>query len=582
MTERMDVRDAPVADAASDDVAIGASASTSDTADDGDAKITMDEIDEALKRTAGRGLSEGEIALLRPYGEEMEKAPGEHLFTAGEGAYAFWIVLEGAVEIVDPTECGDGVVNTVTETGFMGELGMLTGQTAFLSAIVKEPSRVLMVPTEKVRRIIAEVPEIGDHLIQAFAARREMLMRTATANLSVVGPEESGPTTMLREFASRNRIPHRWIDPESRTGRFLVERHGLDASVPSVILRGEEVLRAPSKLDVARALGMNLETRQEEPVDLVIVGAGPGGLAAAVYGASEGLKTVVLDDTAIGGQAGTSSRIENYMGFPTGISGGELAFRGQVQAIKFGACFATPHRAVSLTPREDTDDPCHEIGLENGETYCGRAVVLACGVQYRKLPLERLEDFEGAGVYYAATDLEARFCEGTEVVIVGGGNSAGQAAMFLSRTARHVHVMVRGDGLADTMSDYLLQRLEADERITIHPRTEIGALHGDAHLEAIETKNGERIETRALFVMIGAAPHTDWLGEHVRLDDRGFVLTGEAVGGGSTFETSCPGIFAVGDVRSGSVKRVASSVGEGSVVVSAIHARLAERRAERH
>ena len=541
-----------------------------------DAATPYAELPESLRVAAGRGLTDEEVALLRPYAEEVRREAGDHLFTAGEGTYEFWVMLEGRARIVDPTEGGDGVVNTVEPTGFLGEIGMLTGQTAFLSCIVSEPSVLLRVPVDKVRRIIAEVPELGDRVITAFAARREVLMRSATANLTIVGPEDSGRTTALREFAARNRIPHRWLDPEEDAGAALVARHDLDPGEPSVILLGKTVLRGPTKLEVAVALGMNLETRQEHPVDLLIVGAGPGGLAAAVYGASEGLKTVVLDDTAIGGQAGTSSRIENYMGFPTGVSGGELAYRGQVQAIKFGACFATPHRAVSFTPEEG----CYRVGLESGSSYRARALVLACGVQYRKLPLDRLADFEGAGIYYAATDLEARFCAGTQAVIVGGGNSAGQAAMFLSRHARHVHIMVRGDGLADTMSDYLLRRLEADERITIHTRTQVKALHGGTHLERVELSTGESIDTRALFVMIGAAPFTDWLGDRVELDEKGFVKTGASVGRENQFETSCPGVFAVGDVRSGSVKRVASAVGEGSVVVSAVHARLAAMESE--
>ena len=333
----------------------------------------------------------------------------------------------------------------------------------------------------------------------------------------------------------------------------------------------------PSNLEIARAFGAELEMGEGNRVDMAVVGAGPGGIAAAVYGASEGLDTVVIDDTAVGGQAGTSSRIENYMGFPIGISGDRLTYRGQVQAIKFGARFAVPRCAVSLAPEEGG----YAIGLDDGVCLHARTVILACGVQYRKLPLKRLEDFEGAGIYYAATELEARFCDETEVYIVGGGNSAGQAAMFLSRYAKHVHVLVRSDGLAATMSEYLTKRLTTDEKITIHTQTEVDELHGDRSLSAITLRNNttdktEKKETEALFLMIGAAPFTNWLAETLDLDEKGFILTGSDAGAErSTFETSCPGVYAVGDVRAGSVKRVASAVGEGSVVVSDVHKFLA-------
>ncbi|MEL6681007.1 MAG: FAD-dependent oxidoreductase, partial [Pseudomonadota bacterium] len=340
----------------------------------------------------------------------------------------------------------------------------------------------------------------------------------------------------------------------------------------NVILRGEEVVARPDNPGIAYALGMALDVADGVQVDLTVIGAGPGGLAAAVYGASEGLKTVVIENTAIGGQAGTSSRIENYMGFPTGISGADLAYRGQIQAIKFGARFAAPRTARRLELTEDG----YRIQLCNGNDICTKTIVIAAGVQYRKLPLARLEDFEGAGIYYAATDLEARFCANTEVVIVGGGNSAGQAAMFLCRYAKHVHVVVRRDGLGETMSSYLTQRLENDPTITIHTHSEVTQLDGDSVLSDVTLTNnltGQTtvIPSRALFIMIGAAPFTDWLGGRVDLDEKGFVRTGPDVGGRSPFETSCPGIYAIGDVRSGSVKRVASAVGEGSVVVSYVH-----------
>ena len=304
-------------------------------------------------------------------------------------------------------------------------------------------------------------------------------------------------------------------------------------------------------------------------------------MAASVYAGSEGLCALTIEDTAIGGQAGTSSRIENYMGFPTGISGSDLIYRGQIQALKFGTRFAMPRRVEAL---EEMPDGTFCATLDHGERLCARAVLVATGVQYRRLPIERLEELEGAGVFYAATEMEARFCRNTEVVVVGGGNSAGQAAMYLSRTAKCVHVVVRGTSLAASMSDYLSRRLEADPRGQLHYETTVSQLHGDDHLDAItlDTPDGpQRIESRALFIMIGAAPNTDWLAEHIELDERGFVLTGEKVDRDSPYETSKPGIFAVGDVRAGSVKRVASGVGEGSVVVSRIWSHVDQlRRAE--
>jgi len=331
---------------------------------------------------------------------------------------------------------------------------------------------------------------------------------------------------------------------------------------------------------VAGLLGLDLETTDIEQLDLLIVGGGPAGVAAAVYAGSEGLKALVVEDIAIGGQAGTSSRIENFMGFPSGISGADLVFRGHIQALKFGTRFVMPRRVTALA-RVD-DGFC--ATLEDGSTLCARAVLVATGVQYRRLPIDRLEALEGAGVYYAATEMEARFCRETDVVIIGGGNSAGQAAMYLSRTSGHVHLLVRGGSLANSMSDYLRHRLEADDRITIHYNAQAVDLKGDDKLEAVTIdQNGERrtVESSALFVMVGAAPNVDWLSGLVELDEKGFVRTGRDVGGATAYATSHPRIWAVGDIRSGSVKRVASSVGEGSVVVSAIWETIdADRQAE--
>jgi thioredoxin reductase (NADPH) len=385
----------------------------------------------------------------------------------------------------------------------------------------------------------------------------------------------------LQEFVSRNRIPSRWFPPDDPAAEALLNRFHVHADGDSdvwVVVRGEKALRNPSILYLAKALGLDLVVHQEEPADLVVVGAGPAGLSAAVYGASEGLTTVAVDDLAIGGQAGTSSRIENYLGFPTGISGGELAFRAEVQAVKFGARVTVPRRATGLT----SEDEHYVVCLDDKSELRGRSVIIATGARYRRLGLPNQERFDGAGIFYAATDLEARRCRDTEVVVVGGGNSAGQAAMFLAETARCVHLVYRGPVLGNSMSHYLVSRLQHAPNVRILTGTEVQVLQGGERLESVIVVNGrgqrETIAARAVFVMIGADPCTDWLQGAIDLDERGFVLTGvgaendgELVNAKSPYETSLPGVFAVGDVRSGSVKRVASAVGEGSVVVQAVH-----------
>lgn len=533
-------------------------------------------IDDALAKDAFRGLSDAEIQALRPIGTERAVAAGAPLFTAGRFIDEFAVILEGEAKIFDPRR-PDLEINYASENAFMGELGQLTGQRAILSCEMKTPGRVLGVCREGMKKAIATVPEIADVVISAFRARREMLMSVAADIVQIVGDPRSAAVQTLREFTQRSRLPHVCVDAAGPDGAALIAAHGLKVSPVSVVIRGERVFENPSKRDIAEALGSCLSFNPAEPVDVAIVGSGPGGIAAAVYAASEGLSTLVIEDTAIGGQAGTSSRIENYMGFPTGVSGDDLTHRGRVQAIKFGACFAAPYRAVGLSPR----DGVFEIALDDGSRAPARSVVLATGVQYRKLPLARLEEFDGAGVYYAATELEAQFCKGAPAIVVGGGNSAGQAAMYLSRHAAHVHVLIRRDSLSDTMSDYLIQRLERDPKVTVHPRTEVAALHGEGGLSGVDLRRNvdgslERMDAKAVFLMIGAAPFTDWLGGAVALNDKGFIKTGTDVAVGvSPFATSLPGVFAVGDVRAGSVKRVASAVGEGSVVVSDVHRYLA-------
>jgi thioredoxin reductase (NADPH) len=391
--------------------------------------------------------------------------------------------------------------------------------------------------------------------------------------LRLIGEDQDRNVRRIAEFASRNRIPYTSLAMGSAEAEAMAQSCSIASRSPAVIFGRNIVLSDPTPDKVARLLGLNLDFKDDESFDVLIVGGGPAGVAAGVYAGAEGLCALVVEDIAIGGQAGTSSRIENYMGFPTGISGADLVWRGEVQAMKFGTRFAMPRRVVRL---ERLEDESFCATFDNGHRVRAKSVVVATGVQYRRLPLERLADFEGAGVYYAATEIEARYCKGTEAVIIGGGNSAGQAAMFLSRSASCVRVLVRGASLAASMSSYLSSRLEADPRISIQYGAEVSDLRGAEHLDSltvrdVKTGASRDIDTRALFIMVGAAPNTDWLSGLVKLDDKGFVITGygkEAAA--SPFATSLPGIFAVGDVRAGSVKRVASSVGEGSVVISKV------------
>ena len=521
-------------------------------------------------------LTEVQIALLLPFGEVRATRVGDVLFEVGDAGYHLVVVLAGRTEIIDRAEGLDRVIKASGPGEFHGELGLLTGQTVFAACVVREPGRVLMVPPPALREAIATVPELGDLLIPAFAARRQILMRSAAATLTIVGVETSAGVLRLREFADRNRIPHRWLDPADPAVPALPLPNGsAGAAAVQVVVRGRKVLVEPSTLELARALGLDLAVRQEAPADLIVVGTGPAGLAAAVYGASEGLSTIAVEDVAIGGQAGTSSRIENYLGFPSGISGGELAFKAEVQALKFGARITVPRRAVVL----EQADGGYTVRLDDGKTIRGRSVVIATGARYRRLGVPRQDDFEGTGIYYAATELEARFCRNAEVVVVGGGNSAGQAALFLAGIARAVHLVCRGPDLTRSMSRYLISRLEVAPRVRIHPRAQVRELRGGERLESIVVTNDaggtELIETPALFVMIGADPCTDWLAGTLALDEKGFVHTGhvrdEDTALSSPYQTSLPGVFSVGDVRSGSVKRVASAVGEGSVVVQAVH-----------
>lgn len=499
-------------------------------------------------------------------------AVNDVLFEVGQDHYDFIYIESGAISIIDRSN--DGVVTVVDAGSFVGEIGMLMGQKTFLAGVVSAAGQMIVISYDEIRNLIATVPEIGDIVVGAFAARRKLLMEWSEGGLVIVGDDDDSNAGRLREFAGRNRIPHRWVErADIRAIAELKKRCVLPETGPAVVTGQSRVLADPTPRDLAAAIGLDLMADTDDTFDVIVVGAGPAGLASAVYAASEGL-SVVVEDTAIGGQAGTSSRIENYLGFPQGVSGMELAYRGEIQAVKFGARIVAPRRAVGLTVLNEGG---FDVDLVDGTCITTRAVILANGFQYRKLPLDRLGDFEGNGIYYAATELEARYCRDTQAVIGGGGNSAGQAAMFVSRYADSTHIVVRGEGLASTMSSYLSTRIDNDDAIRLWTDTEVSRLDGDSSLRAVTLRNRttgdeETIDTQALFIMIGAAPNTEWLDDQISLDDKGFVLTGrDADDDLDGYMTTLPGVYAVGDIRSGSVKRVASAVGEGSVVVAAVH-----------
>ena len=521
-------------------------------------------------------LSAEMAGRLARYGREESLTAQQIVFRRGDRNVDFFLVLDGSVEIYEEDKHGAAVVfATHGERQFTGELDLFNERQVLASGRAGKPSRVVRVHRAEFRRMVASEPDIGEVIMRAFILRRVGLIRHAQGGVVVIGPGHSGDMQRLQQFLTRNAYPHRVLDTEhdADAGGFLECFCLTAADLPVVIAPGREVLRNPSPAVMADALGLTENFDHATVFDLAVVGAGPAGLAAAVYAASEGLQTIVVESVAPGGQAGTSSKIENYLGFPTGISGQALAGRAQVQAQKFGARLAVS-RAVSGI---DGGSP-FTLRLDDGAEVRARAVVVASGARYRKLDVPGYARFEGAGIYYAATAMEASLCGGEDVVLVGGGNSAGQAAVFLAGSVKHVYMLVRGDGLAATMSDYLVQRIESSERISLHPHCEVSALKGDDRLREVgwvDRRDGETTWRRAssLFVMIGAEPNTQWAGGCVMLDSAGFICTGAEAGGDATspYATSRPGIYAVGDVRAGSVKRVAAGVGEGSVVIQAIH-----------
>jgi len=513
---------------------------------------------------------------------------GQKLIEVGERDFKFFVVKSGEIEILDESGETPKTIAVLERGEFTGDVSHLTGGPSLVSAIVRDTCETYEVSAEGVREILNRFPALGDVILQAFIARRQLLKESGNfTGLRVIGSRYSRDTLRIRDFLSRNRVPFTWLDLEADPQvDQLLKQFGVSAADTPVVAWGRKLLlRNPSNRELAEALGIR-QPLEQTVYDLVVVGAGPAGLAAAVYAASEGLSTAVLERTGPGGQAGHSMRIENYLGFPTGVAGSELADRAVVQAGKFGARLVVPTPVTGLT----FENAYPVLRLDGGETVTAKCLLIATGADYRRLAAEGCEQFEGSGVYYAATSTEAPLCRAAEVVVVGGGNSAGQAAVFLSGIARKVYLVIRGDNLYKDMSSYLVRRIEQTSNIEVLLNATVRRMLGDRHLNAVEIVNHKtdetrRLETPALFSFIGAVPRTDWLPAEIERDDKGFVRTGSALAQSLHWtarrppfllETSRPGVFAAGDVRSGSVKRVASAVGEGAMAVAFVHEYLKE------
>lgn len=534
-------------------------------------------------------LSDSQIAMLEQFATPRHFADGEWLFQAGLTRVTFFVVRSGTVEIIDRTGDQPRTVAVHHPGEFTGDIDILSSRRSVVSAVARGDTDVLEVAPADIGRLISEDQTMGELILHAFIARREQLIESGFQGVRIIGSGTSRDSYRIREFLGRNQVPVTWIDVDDNpSATEMLRNFGVDDSaLPVVMCEAQPLLRNPSTRELALAVGLK-RTIGEEVYDLVIVGAGPAGLAAAVYGASEGLTTLMLDAESPGGQAGSSNSIENYLGFPMGITGADLTRRATLQAQKFGASISTPSPAIALG-----DAGSHLIvKLEDGESAFARCVLIATGADYRKLDVPERERFEGLGVYYVATPTELDACSGAEVVIVGAGNSAGQAALFLAQHTRRVLILVRRDDMRRTMSSYLADRIEASHNIDVLYTTQIRAMAGAARLERVDIENtttGEKrtIATPAVFTFIGAVPRTDWLPPQIDTDPKGFICTGRALANtpGWTrkrqpflLETSQPGVFAAGDVRLGSAKRVAAAVGEGSMVVKFVHEYLAELR----
>jgi len=531
-------------------------------------------------------LTPAQISRIASYGHTRSVQPGEVLIEQGDTSMPFFVVITGEIEIVRPFGAHETLITIHGNSEFTGDVNMLSGRRSLVRARASRQSELIELDHKDLRRLVQTDAELSDILMRAFILRRVEVIAAGVGDIVLVGSTHSAGTLRIKEFLMRNGHPYSYIDldRDSDVQNLLDSFQILSSEIPVVIYRGQLVLRNPSNQQIADCLGFNEPIDQTQVSDLVVIGAGPSGLAAAVYGASEGLDVVVLETSSPGGQAGSSSKIENYLGFPTGISGQDLAGRAYVQAQKFGSKMLIARATGILCDRKP-----YIVQVEDGSRIPARTILIATGAQYRKLPLENLSKFEGAGVYYGATFVERQLCGGEEVIVVGGGNSAGQAAVFLAQTANRIHILVRSSSLASNMSRYLIRRIEGSPNIIVRPHTEIVALEGNNRLESVSWRNNQTGQTeqhnlRHIFVMTGADPNTDWLNGCISLDAKGFINTGPDLSSENLstagwelkrqpylLETSLPGVFAAGDVRSGSIKRVASAVGEGSTAISFVH-----------
>ncbi len=531
-------------------------------------------------------LNEAQFNLLMHYGELCQYKAGDVLFTEGERHISMYVILSGRIDIIRNGYKGPHVIASHGPGVFTGEVGTLAGRAAIATGCVAEDCEVIVINESSLRTLVVSEADLSETIMRAFILRRVAFIADENGGVMLIGSQASAATLRLREFLSRNAHPVAYFDVVSHPeeAKSLLDKYGMNVEdIPFVINAQSKAIVNPTTRELADLIGLSPDSLDGKQYDVVVVGAGPAGLASAVYAASEGLNVIVLDSKAPGGQAGSSSKIENYFGFPTGISGQALAGRGISQARKFGADVAVP---IEVKRLECNAEKSFDILLDNGEQITARSVVIATGARYRKPLLEKIEQFEGRGIYYGASFMEANICSKQEVVVNGGGNSAGQAAVFLAGHASHVHIIVRGPGLAASMSHYLIQRIEAAPNITLHTNTEIVELIGDTNLNSIKWNENDRVEEVPIshvFLFLGAEPNTAWLGECINLDKNGFVLTGHDAADADWplerapyfLETSRPGIFAVGDVRSASVKRVAAAVGEGSAAIQTLHAYLA-------
>lgn len=536
-------------------------------------------------------LTEAQIQRIQPLGTVRRVDAGEILFEPDDTNVPFFVLLSGRMDIVQPSLEGERPIAKHDAGEFTGEITMISGRRSLVRGRVTAPGEVLELTGDGLRSLIAKDAELSEIFMRAFILRRLELIKRNAGNIILMGSRHCAGTLRLREFLTRNGHPYTFVDLDTdKLSQELLDRFEVKVNeVPVVICHGTTVMRNPSIQKLADCLGFNINIDETQLRDLIIVGAGPSGLAAAVYAASEGLDALVIETNAPGGQAGSSSKIENYLGFPTGVSGQELATRAITQAEKFGAKMMVAHDVVRL----DCARRPYKVILDNGNALAARSVVIATGAQYNKPHIANLQKFEGQGVYYGATYMEAQLCEEEDIIVVGGGNSAGQAAVYLSQTARKVQMLVRSGQLSDTMSRYLIRRIEENPSIELHYKTEIVALDGGMHLERVTWQDKTTGETsvhdiRHVFIMAGASPRTEWLKDCVAMDTKGFILTGrdlDSVDNGHVWslsrppqmlETSLPGVFAVGDVRAGNVKRVASAVGEGAIAIHLVHRALAE------